>query len=206
MRLFTKTQICLSCFGSTNLGHPASFKSLDGLVNLDVWLWFAFPPFILSFHRPCAPRRPRWSLSHYFGRDPPHSMHLANEFGLTALASVSYLCVADWRALRPGPYPSSNEQKKMGVLSPLRATHTVVKILGRTYLWRTVSDQISGAENCTVTRRSSAYWQVMSEGSKHVCSINCCIRSWLEIFPPVRSDDTDLYLDWFVKLSKFLGV
>ena len=89
MRLFTKTQICLSCFGSTNLGHPASFKSSDGHVNLDVWLWFAFPPFILSFHRPCAPRRPRWSLSHYFGRDPPHSMHLANEFGLTALASVS---------------------------------------------------------------------------------------------------------------------
>ena len=89
MRLFTKTQICLSCFGSTNLGHPASFKSSDGLVKLDVWLWFSFPPFILSFHRPCAPRRPRWSLSHYFGRDPPHSMHLANEFGLTALASVS---------------------------------------------------------------------------------------------------------------------
>ena len=52
-------------------------------------MWFAFPLFILSFHRPCAPRRPRWSLSHYFGRDPPHSMHLANEFGLTALASVS---------------------------------------------------------------------------------------------------------------------
>ena len=84
-----KTQICLSCFGSTNLGHPASFQSSDGLFNLDVWLWFSFPPLILSFHRPCAPRRPRWSLSHYFGRDPSHSMHLANEFGLTALASVS---------------------------------------------------------------------------------------------------------------------
>ena len=79
-------------------------------------------------------------------------------------------------------------------------------ILGRTCLWRTVSDSISGAENCTVTRRSSAHWPVMSEGSKHVCSINCCIRSWLEIFPPVWLDDTDLYLDWFVKLSKFLGV
>ena len=89
MRLFTKTQICSSCFGSTNLGPSASFKSSDGLVKLDVWLWFSFPPFILSFHGPCAPRRPRWSLSHYFGRDPPHSMHLANEFGLTALASVS---------------------------------------------------------------------------------------------------------------------
>ena len=59
------------------------------------------------------------------------------------------------------------------------------KELGRTCLWRTVSDSISGAENCTVTRRSSAHWPVMSEGSKHVCSINCCIRSWLDIFPPV---------------------
>ena len=58
-------------------------------------------------------------------------------------------------------------------------------LLGRTCLWRTVSDSISGAENCTVTRRSSAHWPVMSEGSKHVCSINCCIRSWLDIFPPV---------------------
>ena len=59
------------------------------------------------------------------------------------------------------------------------------QVLGRTCLWRTVSDSISGAENCTVTRRSSAHWPVMSEGSKHVCSINCCIRSWLDIFPPV---------------------
>ena len=59
------------------------------------------------------------------------------------------------------------------------------QLLGRTCLWRTVSDSISGAENCTVTRRSSAHWPVMSEGSKHVCSINCCIRSWLDIFPPV---------------------
>ena len=67
-------------------------------------------------------------------------------------------------------------------------------------------EDLSMAENCTVTRRSSAHWQAMSEGSKHVCSINCCIRSWLEIFPPVRLDDTDLYLDWLVKLSKFLGV
>ena len=33
--------------------------------------------------------QPQWSLSHYFGHDPSHSMHLANEFGLTALASVS---------------------------------------------------------------------------------------------------------------------
>ena len=88
-RLLTKTQICLSCFGSTNLGRSASFKSSDGLFYLDVWLWFSFPPLILSFHRPCAPRQPRWSLSHYFGHDPSHSMHLANEFGLTALASVS---------------------------------------------------------------------------------------------------------------------
>ena len=54
------------------------FKSSDGLFNLDVWLWFSFPPLILSFHRPCAPRQPRWSLSHHFGRDPSHSMHLAN--------------------------------------------------------------------------------------------------------------------------------
>ena len=58
-------------------------------------------------------------------------------------------------------------------------------ILGRTCLWRTVSDSISGARNCTATRRSSAHWPVMSEGSKHVCSINSCIRSWLEIFPPM---------------------
>ena len=63
--------------------------------------------------------------------------------------------------------------------------HPVLNILGRTCLWRTVSDSISGAENCTVTRRSSAHWPVMSEGSKHVCSINSCIRSWLEIFSPV---------------------
>ena len=67
----------------------------------------------------------------------------------------------------------------------LQMDRIFVSILGRTCLWRTVSDSISGAENCTVTRRSSAHWPVMSEGSKHVCSINCCIRSWLDIFPPV---------------------
>ena len=43
-----------------------------------------------------------------------------------------------------------------------------VKLLGRTCLWRTVSDSISGAENCTVTRRSLAHWLVMSEGNRHV--------------------------------------
>ena len=37
-----------------------------------------------------------------------------------------------------------------------------------TCLWRTVSDSISGAENCTVTRRSPAHWPVMSEGNRHV--------------------------------------
>ena len=42
------------------------------------------------------------------------------------------------------------------------------KELGRTCLWRTVSDWISGAENCTVTRRSPAHWPVMSEGNRHV--------------------------------------
>ena len=42
------------------------------------------------------------------------------------------------------------------------------KELGRTCLWRTVSDSISGAENCTVTRRSPAHWPVMSEGNRHV--------------------------------------
>ena len=41
-------------------------------------------------------------------------------------------------------------------------------LLGRTCLWRTVSDSISGAENCTVARRSPAHWPVMSEGSRHV--------------------------------------
>ena len=41
-------------------------------------------------------------------------------------------------------------------------------ILGRICLRRTVSDSISGAENCTVTRRSPAHWPVMSEGSRHV--------------------------------------
>ena len=35
-------------------------------------------------------------------------------------------------------------------------------ILGKTCLWQTVSDSISGAENCTVTRRSPAHWPVMS--------------------------------------------
>ena len=42
------------------------------------------------------------------------------------------------------------------------------KELGRTYLWRTVSDSISGAENCTVTKRSPAHWPVMSEQNRHV--------------------------------------
>ena len=42
------------------------------------------------------------------------------------------------------------------------------KELRRTCLWRTVSDWISGAENCTVTRRSPAHWPVMSEGNRHV--------------------------------------
>ena len=32
-RLFTKTQICSSCFGSANLGHSASFQFSDGLLN-----------------------------------------------------------------------------------------------------------------------------------------------------------------------------
>ena len=44
----------------------------------------------------------------------------------------------------------------------------VPQLLGRTCLWRTVSDSISGAENCTVTRRSPAHWPVMSEGNRHV--------------------------------------
>ena len=88
-RLFTKTQICLSCFGSTNLGRSASFQSSDGLFNLGCLLLFVSSPFILSFHCPCAPRLPCWGLSHCFGHDPSHSMHLAYEFGLTALASVS---------------------------------------------------------------------------------------------------------------------
>ena len=88
-RLFTKTQICSSCFGSTNLGHSASFQSSDGLFYLGCLLLFVSSPFILSFHCPCAPRLPCWGLSHCFGHDPSHSMHLAYEFGLTALASVS---------------------------------------------------------------------------------------------------------------------
>ena len=41
-------------------------------------------------------------------------------------------------------------------------------VLRKTCLWRTVSDWISGAENCTVTRRSPAHWPVMSEGNRHV--------------------------------------
>ena len=40
--------------------------------------------------------------------------------------------------------------------------HPCDQLLGRTCLWRTVSDSISGAENCTVTRRSPAHWPVMS--------------------------------------------
>ena len=55
--LFTKTQICLSCFGSTSLGHSASFQSSDGPFNLDVWLWFYFPlsssHFIVLVHLGC---------------------------------------------------------------------------------------------------------------------------------------------------------
>ena len=96
-----RRRFVLSCFGSTNLGHSASFGSSDGLFYLGVWLWFFFSPLILSFHRPCAPRQSRWSLSHYFGRDPSHSMHLANEFGLTALASVSFPSSAIWNLLPP---------------------------------------------------------------------------------------------------------
>ena len=61
----------------------------DGHFNLGCWFLFTLFPFILSFHCPCAPRLPWWSLSHCIGHDPFHSMHLANEFGLTALASVS---------------------------------------------------------------------------------------------------------------------
>ena len=79
------------------------------------------------------------------------------------------------------------------------------KELRRTCLWRTVSDWISGAENCTVTRRSPAHWPVMSEGNRHVFNhLLYQILAWN--FSSVRLDDTDLYLDWFVKVSKFLGV
>ena len=70
------------------LGTLQVFNLRTALFTLMFGCGFLFP-LIPSFHRPCAPWRPRWSLSHYFGCDPSHSMHLANEFGLTARASVS---------------------------------------------------------------------------------------------------------------------
>ena len=93
-----------------------------------------------------------------------------------------------WKVARVQPKGTQNDgfSPSFLPLPPVSVFHFHPPwLLGRTCLWRTVSDSISGAENCTVTRRSSAHWPVMSEGSKHVCSINCCIRSWLDIFPPV---------------------
>ena len=87
-RLFTKTQICLSCFGSANLGHFASFQSSDGLFTFDVCFMFVSPSSshsIVLVHLGCLDGASRTVLGH----DPIHSMHLANEFDLTALASVS---------------------------------------------------------------------------------------------------------------------
>ena len=42
---FTKTRVCLSCFGSANLGHSANFQSSDGLFNLGCLFLFVLFPF-----------------------------------------------------------------------------------------------------------------------------------------------------------------
>ena len=47
--LFNAQQICSSCFGSANLGHSASFKSSDGLLNECFGLVVCYPFLILSF-------------------------------------------------------------------------------------------------------------------------------------------------------------
>ena len=87
-RLFTKTQICLSCFGSTNLGTLQVFNLRTAFLTLMFGCGFLFPlsssHFIVPVHLGGLD-----GLSHHFGHDLSHSMHLANEFGLTALASVS---------------------------------------------------------------------------------------------------------------------
>ena len=86
-RLFTKTQICLSCFDSANLGHFAGFQSSDGLFTFGCCL-FASPlssHSMVLVHLDCLHGASCTVLRH----DPIHSMHLANEFDLTALASVS---------------------------------------------------------------------------------------------------------------------
>ena len=80
------------------------------------------------------------------------------------------------------------------------------QILERTCLWRTVSDSISGSENCTVTRRSPAHWLVMSEGNRHV--FNHLVVSDLGLKFFLQCDEmTRIYL-WIglSRFRKFLGV
>ena len=91
-----QTRVCSSCFGSTN-SVLGTLQVLDGLF-FGCGLLF---PLILSFHRPCAPRQPRWSLSHHFGHDPSHSMHLANEFGLGSRIRFIFPCPAIRNLLLP---------------------------------------------------------------------------------------------------------
>ena len=96
-RLSTKIQICLSCFGFTNLGHSASFNLRTAFLTWMFGCGFSFPPLILSFHRPCAPRQPRWSLSHYFGRDPPMSLvsRLSHPFHLPVPRNSGFVAAAN---------------------------------------------------------------------------------------------------------------
>ena len=83
-RLFTKSQICISCFGYTNPGHFASFNLRTAL---QVTCWLCFPP-IPSFHLSRAPRLPcRLTLT--LSWTTIIRMRLANGSDLTALASVS---------------------------------------------------------------------------------------------------------------------
>ena len=88
-RLFTKTQICLSCFGSTNLRHSASFQSSDGLFNLGCFVRVRLVSLSSSYFIVLVHLGLDGASRTVFGHDSNHSMHLANEFGLTALASVS---------------------------------------------------------------------------------------------------------------------
>ena len=78
----------------------------------------------------------------------------------SAIEYLWYILVTRWLG-------GEKRRNRKGYVSEERTT--------REDLSRTVSDSISGAKNCTVTRRRSAHWLVMSEGSKHVWSINCCI-------------------------------
>ena len=80
----------------------------------------------IPFVRCISPMRSVSRLSHPFHLSVPRNWEFvaaANLFECSCCIFAWYglslryccdLCVADWRALRPGPYPSSNKQKKIG--------------------------------------------------------------------------------------------